>query len=289
MKIRFWGVRGSVAVAGPKTQHFGGNTSCVEVFEKNHRVILDAGTGLRALGIPLSKKDKVESDIHLFITHCHLDHIVGLPFFKPLHHPKQDICLYGPVNKNRKLQDIVASVFSQETFPVSFDEIPAKLTFKELVRDKVSVGSLHVSSFQINHPGSTLGYVISNGKKKIAYLPDHEPIDGHSHFEEKSQAFDDKYNADLKTFLKGCDALIHDAFFTDAHYEKFHGWGHSPLGYPIKLVKDCGIKRLIYFHYAPEATDQELKRHRDWAAKKIKKLKMNVDLIMAREGLVINL
>lgn len=285
MKIKFWGVRGSVAVPGPETKLTGGNTSCVEILEGKNRLILDAGTGLRPLGNLLIKKPDV-TPLTILISHCHLDHIIGLPFFRPLHHHNQSIHLYGPKGQSRNFSDIIASLFEEEFFPVPFSKIPALLTFRELKEETTSLPPFEMTSFFVNHPGHTLGYIIRSGKKSFAYVCDHEPISGHSHLLPEQVG---GYEKKILEHLKGVDLLIHDAFFSHNVYGRFRGWGHSPWSYPIELATQAGIKKVVLFHYAPEVTDRELQQRFKALQKDLKKRKLSLKVSLAREKQIISL
>ncbi len=284
MKIKFWGVRGSVPTSGPTTSLYGGSTSCVEITEGKSRIILDAGTGLRPLGELLIKKPNT-TPFSLFISHCHLDHIIGLPFFRPLHHHNQSIHLYGPQGQHRNFSEIIASLFEEEFFPVPFSKIPALLTFRELKEETISLPPFEINSFFINHPGSTLGYVIRVGKKRFAYLCDHEPISGHSHL--SPEKFPD-YEKNLLEHLKDVDLLIHDAFFSHNLYGSFRGWGHSPWSYSVELASQANIKKVFFFHYAPEVTDSQLQKRFKVFQKDLKN-KKTPKVSLAREGQIISL
>src|SRR5678815_3813128 len=146
LKIRFWGVRGSIASPGPQTAAVGGNTSCVEVVCGSHRVIFDAGTGIRALGDQLLKEGPV--DATLILSHHHWDHIQGLPFFVPLYLPTTELRVFGPQTERHSMHDVLEHQMTAPVFPVRLDEVPARLEtneFKAGARFSVGGGVVVVS------------------------------------------------------------------------------------------------------------------------------------------------
>ncbi len=283
MIVRFWGVRGSVATPGLETEKFGGNTSCVEISEGKYSLILDAGTGIRLLGNEWMKTREQES-INILLSHCHLDHIQGFPFFSPLHDKNFILHIYGPKGNRRGLRGVVASIFTREIFPVKFSKIPARLIFHELGEETLNLGPFKITSFYINHPGKTLGYVISSWGKKVAYLCDHEPIHSFKHLKNTPQK---AYQEKLLKHLDGADLLIHDAHFDNDNYGNFKGWGHSPWEYAIDLARAASIPQLAFFHFSPGDTDYQIES-RLLEAKR-QNTEVPITLFAAQEGKLIAL
>jgi phosphoribosyl 1,2-cyclic phosphodiesterase len=287
MKIRFWGVRGSIAAPGSKTSDYGGNTSCVEVVEGDRSIILDAGTGIRDLGNEILKNHRGRrQEIALFLSHFHIDHLCGLPFFRPLYRPGTDLHIYGPEGFRKDLRTILADFFSEEFFPVPLSKLPAKLNFHLLNGRTVNRPPFRVASFYINHPGWTLGYVVACRGKRIAYLCDHEPLAHYRHLRRETEG---GYRRRLARHLKGLDLLIHDAQFTDNQYPYYKGWGHSPWSYPVRLAEEARVKRLVLFHHAPENNDGYLNRSFRTLRRRLKERKSKLTVLMAREGKTISL
>lgn len=258
MFLKFWGVRGSIATPGPDTDYFGGNTACIEVTSGSTRLILDAGTGLRSLGHQLIKTSpRGKQTFHILLSHCHIDHLYGLPFFEPLYAKTgHRIHIYGPAGSRRPLRRILDSLFSRELFPVLLKEMPAHLTFHSLGERSFHIGDFKISSFYINHPGKTLGYIIEAAGRRFGYLTDHEPSSSFCH----SKIFRQRnHPQDLLQRLKGLDLLIHDAHFLDREYSKYRGWGHSPWSYALDLACQAGVRQLALFHHSPDHNDEDLK------------------------------
>jgi len=129
MRVKIWGARGSVPAPGPETMHYGGNTSCVEVtLSDGSTLILDAGTGIRNLGLALPR---VERPTHILLTHLHLDHIQGLMFFAPLFRPESEIIVWGPASPEASLQERIGRYISAPLAPVEVRELPATVSFRE--------------------------------------------------------------------------------------------------------------------------------------------------------------
>lgn len=281
MQIKFWGVRGSIATPGKNTSIVGGNTSCVEVTHGGQRLILDGGTGLRALGGKLSKSGVRE--YHVLISHFHFDHICGLPFFEPLYQNTSRIHFYGPKGLKSTLRQTLSAIFTKNYFPVPFDKLPAKLSFHTLKNSSFRIGPFAIESLLLNHPGKTLGFRITVNQKSFVYLTDNEPILGHNHMGQGKAA---DYQKNLGDFIDQANLLIHDAHFLDHEYEKFKGWGHSPWGQALKMARDHHIKTLVLFHFAPNHSDKLLKNQ---LKKRIQKNKSGrpFKILIAREGRVL--
>lgn len=250
--IKFWGVRGSIASPGPGTSLYGGHTSCVDLRYGKKMLILDAGTGLRPFGIRLARTPgNPYKNIHLFLSHFHIDHLFGLPYFAPLFQKGVTVNLYGPAGFSRSFEDILTSFFSEEFFPVPIKTMPARLFFHSLGNQTLKIDPFRITSFFINHPGRTIGYRIDAGHKSLAYVTDHEPITEFQHLAtDKTQ-----YEKTLLKRIAGADLMIHDAQFTNEEYVRHRGWGHSPWGYATRLAEDAGVRHLVLFHHAPEHKD----------------------------------
>jgi phosphoribosyl 1,2-cyclic phosphodiesterase len=250
MKIKIWGARGSIPAPGPETMRYGGNTSCVELtLSDGSTLILDAGTGIRNLGLALPR---VEQPIHILLTHLHLDHIQGLMFFAPLFRPECEITIWGPASPEATLRDRIARYISAPLAPVEVRELPSVLSFREAEATVWEIGPAQIRAQPVNHRGPTLGYRIEEEGVSLAYIPDHEPGLGAPLVQ-----LDDDW---ISGFELASDAsmLIHDCQYTDAEYPHHLGWGHSPLSDALGFGHRVGAERVLLFHHDPLHSDDFL-------------------------------
>lgn len=261
MLVRIWGCRGSIAAPGADTAKYGGNTSCVEVrLSGGEVVILDAGTGLRALGAELVTEGVRR--IHLLITHLHVDHIEGLGVFGPIWSPETELHLWGPPSPVSSLEERIARYFSPPLFPVHLSEVPARITFHDTADTEWSIDAARFASHPILHPGPTVGYRIEDDGAVLTYLTDHEPglgVDLEASRPEWISGFALAYRADL---------LIHDCQYTSEEYTRRVGWGHSSVEHVATFVGKTEARSLLMFHHDPMHTDAELESIREEAVER---------------------
>jgi phosphoribosyl 1,2-cyclic phosphodiesterase len=253
MHARVWGCRGSLATPGEDTIHYGGNTSCVEVrLESGHVLVLDAGTGIRPLGSELEDDDAAE--IHVLLTHLHLDHIQGLGFFRPLFRPGRDVHIWGPASPVQTLAERIAIYLSPPLFPVRLTDLPARVVFHDEPDEPVVIGSATVRAAPVTHQGPTVGYRIEEGARSIAYVPDHEPAIG-GNLASQPDEWISGYG-----IAHDVDVLFHDAQYLDAEYPDHIGWGHSAIAHALEFGRRARVRRLLLFHHDPYHTDADLER-----------------------------
>lgn len=249
MRIRLWGTRGSVASPGPDTVRYGGNTACVEVRTESALLILDAGTGIRPLGISLRDH---HGRIDLLLTHLHLDHVQGIGFFEPAFRSGAELHIWGPPAPNEGLRARLARYLSPPLFPVRLRELNPEVVLHELPNEPFRIGDAMITAAAIIHPGNTVGFRIEDATCSLAYLPDHEPALGASHFP-LSPEWTSGHG-----LARGVDLLIHDAQYTPTEYDERVGWGHSSIEQTWAFAVQAGVKRLITFHHDPSHSDPEL-------------------------------
>jgi len=258
MHVRIWGCRGSLATPGPETLRYGGNTSCVEIeCNDGTRIILDAGTGIRALGRRLAANGS--EPIHLCLTHLHLDHIEGIGFFAPIFDPKTVLHVWGPRSSVRSLDERLARYLSAPLFPVELADLPATFVFHDVEDEPWEIGGARLNAAPISHPGATVGYRIEADGKVMAYLPDHEPAVG----VDLNRLTSDWISG--YALAEGADVLIHDAQYTDAEYGDHVGWGHSSLSQALSFGSMTTASRLLLFHHDPQHSDEDLDVHQSRA------------------------
>jgi phosphoribosyl 1,2-cyclic phosphodiesterase len=253
VKVTFWGTRGSIAAAGPSTQRYGGNTSCVQVVGHDGTcVILDAGTGIRTLGFEMPG-DVQRVDV--LLTHFHMDHIQGLGFFEPLFRPGLEAHLWGPPSATLDLRTRLSRYLSPPLFPVRLRDLASRLELHDAPDGTTTtIGGLEVTAAPIIHPGPTVGYRVSDGRSSMAYVPDHEPALGASAFPGRPEWTS---GHDLAA---GVDLLVHDAqYFPDERTARV-GWGHSSTVEAAAFAGLAGAKRLACFHHDPAHDDATLDR-----------------------------
>ena len=220
MRVTIWGCRGSVPTPGRSTVRYGGNTSCLEVELAGGSVlVLDAGTGIRELGAELERRDLRR--IHVLLTHLHLDHVEGLRFFEPMWNERFEIDIWGPPSPVLSLPERIARAFSPPLFPVELADVPARVSFNDVPRERWRLDGATVQAELIVHPGPTVGYRVETGEGTLAYLPDHEPaLTGPL----RGRSRDWISGASIAT---AADVLVHDAQFSEKEYSQRVGWGHS--------------------------------------------------------------
>jgi phosphoribosyl 1,2-cyclic phosphodiesterase len=249
MKIKVWGARGSIPAPGPETMRYGGNTTCIEVtLQDGSTLILDAGTGIRNLGLVLPR---VERPIHILLTHLHLDHIQGLMFFAPAFRPESEITIWGPASPEASLQDRIARYISAPLAPVEVREL-SSLVFREAEPMEWRIGSARVMAQSVTHRGPTLGYRIEDGDTTLTYIPDHEPGLG-----APIGDLEDEWISGFD-LADGASMLIHDCQYTDQEYPSYIGWGHSPMSDALAFAHRTHAKRLLLFHHDPLHSDEFL-------------------------------
>jgi phosphoribosyl 1,2-cyclic phosphodiesterase len=252
LRLKIWGCRGSVATPGSETVTYGGNTSCVEVlFESNAALVLDAGTGIRELGFDLVRRGTRQ--IHLFLTHLHLDHVEGLRFFAPLWDPKVTLDVWGPRSPVLGLRERILRAFSPPLFPLDLRDVPARVSFHDLPGEAWRGDGVSVVSDLVLHPGPTLGFRLEADGTSVAYLPDHEPamagIQGRTPDWISGGAL-----------AAGADVVLHDAQYLDEEYDAKMGWGHSSIDQAVAFCRAVDARRLVLFHHEPQRSDRDLER-----------------------------
>jgi len=232
---------------------YGGNTSCVELtLSDGSKLILDAGTGIRNLGLALSARETARQPIHILLTHLHLDHIQGFMFFAPVYRPESEIVIWGPASPEASLRDRVARYISAPLAPVEVRELPSLLTFREADALEWEIGPARVRAQAVTHRGPTLGYRIQDAGVTICYIPDHEPGLGAPLAE-----LEDEWISGFE-LAEGASLLIHDCQYTDDEYTSHLGWGHSPVSDALEFAHRVAPDRLLLFHHDPLHSDDFL-------------------------------
>jgi len=298
MEITFWGVRGSYPVPGPATVRYGGQTSCVEVRTKGGQgVIIDAGTGLRALGQKLSRERLSGSRRYsILLSHVHWDHIQGLPFFEPAYVPDTVIDVYALLTAADELQQVIGGITRHEFFPIPLEAVPADFQFHEVEPGvPIALDGLHVMPMALNHPFGAVGYRIDADGTSVAYVSDTAPftevlhkqhfLPGLEPLTDDDRAALEHMRAELVAALRGCDTVIYDTHYVPDEYARFPHYGHSTPDHAIELLAGNDVRRLILYHHAPSHDDDQMDRIA--ADYKARGAEVGLDVLTACEGMVL--
>lgn len=255
--LKFWGTRGSCPVSGEPYVHFGGNTCCLELSYGGHRIIFDAGTGIRPLGAVLSKEEVHKID--LFLGHTHWDHLIGFPFFELLHRTGMEITIWSPSGSGRSCRELFNDLLAIEFFPVRLEDMEAKVEFRTIhQKTPVQIGSLSIDFHTTHHPGVTFCFKIKTPHQTIGYVTDNEMLQGyHGPLSEIPSALFEPHES-LIEFFKGCDLLIHEAQYSPEEYREKEGWGHSSLRNAIALIQRTQVPEWMITHHDPKHTDADI-------------------------------
>jgi phosphoribosyl 1,2-cyclic phosphodiesterase len=281
VKITFYGTRGSCPCAGDGYQVFGGNTSCVLVETgATTPFILDAGTGLRELGVEFERQLRARSEsLHarVLLTHLHYDHLLGLPFFAPLEDPNALVEIFGPSQAAGPLGEVVDSAVTPPFFPVQIKEFRGEIRLLGIDAGDVEIDGAIIKARWIPHTGPTLGYRIEAQGVSLAYLPDH-------------QAPVNRVDIDpsVLELCDGADVVIHDAQYLDDEFEARSDWGHSTINYAVHVATSAKAKRLVLFHHDPKHDDLQLEEI-EVNAQKVAAETGDCSVVAAREAMCIEL
>jgi phosphoribosyl 1,2-cyclic phosphodiesterase len=278
MKVNLWGTRGSLAAPGPETVRYGGNTSCVSIEGPDGSwLILDAGTGIRNLGQNLPSDLK---RVDILLTHLHMDHLQGLPFFAPIRSPDIETHIWGPASTMMSLKSRLQRYVSPPLFPVSIRDLSPTLHFHELSFDMFEIGKFCIVSQLVIHPNPTVGYRIKLNDKTVTYIPDHEPMLGAPTFP-RSPEWTSGYD-----LAQGTDLLIHDSQYTHTEYDTRLGFGHSNMKQAFEFAEMANVKRFVPFHHDPAHSDDQLDQMITHA---VQEVKPGFDVTPGLEGMILNL
>lgn len=305
MKIRFWGVRGSIPCPGPKTVKYGGNTPCIELrFEEVDRlIIIDAGSGIRELGNYMMAHDLPKGPIktEIYLTHTHWDHILGFPFFTPVYIPGTKLKVYGPVTiGGESLESIVGGQMEYRYFPIRVSDLASEIEYIHLKEGRYDLGDgITLITKYLNHPLLCLGYRFECKGKSFCTAYDTEPFRNVFCTDPEDPSYDEamaleadmvveEQNAMIEQFFAGADLLVHDTQYTQEEYESSKiGWGHSSFEHACAAANRAGVKSMALFHHEPVRSDEEFDRLSAIYCEPEKYGDTNI--FMAREGMEIEL
>jgi len=274
--IKFWGVRGSIACPSPRHIEFGGNTSCLEVIAGEHRIILDAGTGIRELG-----NEYLSSGLRkatMLLTHTHWDHINGFPFFKPAFLPDREFrILAGHLAGAEGIRAAMAGQMAQPMFPVPLEAMCGDLVFEDFVAgDSFDLDSgVRVHTAPLNHPDGATGYRLEYAGKSMCYITDTEHVIGDP-------------DQNVLRLIEGAEVVIYDSTYTDKEFTQRIGWGHSTWQEGIRLCRTAEVKRLVIFHHDPDHEDSfmqdlENEARQKWDRAIVARESMELDLLESND------
>ncbi len=247
VKVKFWGVRGSIACPSPNHVVYGGNTSCVEISDGACNIILDAGTGIRALGQDYVRR-RVGSGV-LLLTHTHWDHINGFPFFAPVYVPGWRFrVLAGHLADAGGIRSVLSSQMTDPTFPVPLSALKAEMSYEDFRAGAVLADlcpGLVVRTAPLRHPNDATGYRLELGGKVVCYITDTEHVPGAP-------------DENVLGLIEGADLVIYDSTYTDDEFPDKIGWGHSTWQEGVRLCRQAGARKLALFHHNPDHVDGEM-------------------------------
>jgi len=248
MLIRCWGSRGSIPVSGEECLKYGGDTTCVEIRAVSGDVIIiDAGTGIRKLGLSLSKKSPLK--LNFIFTHAHWDHLMGFPFFEPLYDKETEIIVYRCPFPEHYAEDMINRLMTPPHFPVRYSDLKANISFRDGCPEAFKIGSILVEPIPLSHPNNGCGYRFSENGKTFVFLTDNELGCVHAGGLKMDEYIE---------FAKHADLLFHDAEYTPEEYKHCIEWGHSTYTDALELGIRAGVKKLGLFHLNRERTDDEM-------------------------------
>jgi phosphoribosyl 1,2-cyclic phosphodiesterase len=244
MRVRFWGVRGSIACPGAETIRYGGNTPCIEVRCGERVLIFDAGTGLRALGNALVKDTNIR-EVDIFLTHCHLDHVTGLPFFAPFFIEGYRVRIWaGNLRPADSIELVMRKLMSSPLYPVEVEIFKAAIEFHDFRAGDIlrPYDNVALQTAPLDHPDGASGYRLEYGKRAFALLSD-------------TQGFPGKCDRELVKLARDADLVVYDSTFTEEEIASRLGWGHSTFNRGIRLADEARVKQLCLFHHDPSHDD----------------------------------
>lgn len=250
MKIRFWGVRGSFVAAGAEFVRYGGNTACITVTEGDRRLILDLGSGAIPLGKAILASGGEKKRISILLSHTHIDHIQGFPFFAPVFHPKATIDIYGPKGAGKKVDHVLDDSLNPDYSPLySLKNLAAKLQFISLEgKGAFNVQDFEVTAASLPHGRiESFGFRVKGRTGVVAYMTDVGYPDG-------------KPVGAAIELARDADLLIHDTTFGPEDWRGHEKWGHASWEHALAVAEQAGAKKLALFHHAPDRTDEEVDR-----------------------------
>jgi phosphoribosyl 1,2-cyclic phosphodiesterase len=284
VKVKFRGVRGSIPTPGAATAEFGGNSSCVEIrADDGPPLVLDCGTGARALGMDLIREG--QRQVHVLFSHFHMDHLFGFPFFGPVYTPscKVEVCVPAHNGEDAKVK--LGNYLRGTYHPVRLADLPAQISYRGVRPGRpFDVGPYQIQAVALNHPGGSCGYRITVGQRTVVYLTDTAPLarPGTGLVDGRPPPGPERR---VLSAMKDADLVIMDTMFTFEEYLEKMSWGHAYPEYGVALAEAAGAGRLALFHHSPDASDTALTAQaRHWAAHE-----SDVDISVARENEVIDL
>lgn len=286
-RVTIWGTRGSIPTPGPGTTRYGGNTPCVtlqHVPDDGRLVILDAGTGMRELGLGLTGNGRGAVVADLLLSHTHWDHIQGLPHFAPFFAAGNTIRIWGARQAQTDLEDIIREQMKPVVFPVPLDQVAASLAVHHVGPGEFTVEGFRVRAMQVRHPGVTLAYALTptSGGKTLAYVSDNELSGG-------SYAVDPGWRGEFVAFLDRVDVLIHDAMYSPDELPRYVGWGHSSNLEAVELAVEARVSKLVLFHHRPEHEDGTIDAMLEQAQGAAAKHGGGLQVVAAHEGMKLDL
>jgi phosphoribosyl 1,2-cyclic phosphodiesterase len=246
-RLRFWGVRGSIPTNDTDKYRIGGDTSCVEFTTADGSyIVFDGGTGIRGLGNSLGRDHDQPYDIHLFLSHTHWDHIIGLPFFAPLHQPFAHIHIYGPKRAANSLEQTINGLFKSPYFPVELKNLSAQLSFVDLAPGRHELpNGVVIQCAPHPHPNGAMSYRAEVGNTVVTYVTDIEHTK-------------DRLVPSVLELSQGADALIHDSHFHKEELPYHRSWGHSSWEECTEVALKASVKQLFLFHFSPNYSDDDI-------------------------------
>ena len=274
LTARCWGARGSIPATGGGTVRVGGNTPCLSLEDGlGHRLILDAGSGIRLLGQTL---DPALQSLTLLLSHTHWDHIQGLPFFAPLHHPGFHLTILGPERAAPSLDEVIDRLLDPAVFPVPRSALAGSISASPFGNEPRALDGFLVEATPLCHPGATLGYSIrlGTGHRGLTYMTDNELA--------VARRTGDWTR--FVRFLQDTHTLVHDAMYFDRQRASRAGWGHSTACEVVELALEAGVDRVVLFHHDPSHSDDDLARLLDGAETRRIELGGRFGVALAIEG-----